>query len=729
MTQHSWENMYQELCGDLEQCLAHLHTLWEEVGHDEHSQELRRNTVKNHVQRLLKEMVVEETDMKQSLISKIETLMVESGTLGKFCPNPSDDDLSTLCIVWDNQHLHITSNCTTIDISEMITFSVFPNPCKLFTRTIGNPDLMAAVACIVQHELPELSVDIKCDGFEDLPLVDIERGLRRKLEDYRNLKNTLMEKMTQQKLKESELCKKLDIAPRKLCAGPIPTEMELKQFEEYLLKLSTEKNDLERDFLEMKEKIIAIIKEIQWVPSLDFEKMIVCENDSEFILSKENMSKLKKLLEKLDAELEEAKSLRVELQDKLTLLWDRLHIGHNDRKKFLSRAKGCVAEVINMLRQEVNLCEDLKRQNIKTYVQQTRKELNEWWSRCHFANEQKRQFIPFFSDCYTEDLLDLHELETQKLKTFYESNINMFQLLDKRQKLWDKRLDLENRANDPSRLFENRGGQLLQEEKERRLIQKDLPKIETELLNLARKYENEHNKPFLVNGEDITEIIKRQWDSHKAGKEREKMTRKKARDQQTEVDSKLGTKSTIKLSASKRTCPRGTTPTRVEKKMRLEASKPQTPSQALPSTGRARCVNIRPRGPAKHISRNIFPSNQEDNVQEPLVGSSEADPLISQPRDLSIASSVISYNDFQLNLKICYSNNFVKMVSIVKELTYKSSRKLLSNPARGVIDGELVSLFLGLPYLEKVEVAKKIGTKVDEITDDLADIERLTSHF
>nr|CAD7459266.1 unnamed protein product [Timema tahoe] len=257
------------------------------------------------------------------------------------------------------------------------------------------------------------------------------------------------------------------------------------------------------------------------------------------------------------------------------------------------------------MRQEVNLFEDLKRQNIKTYVQQTRKELSEWWSRCHFANEQKRQFIPFFSDCYTEDLLDLHELEIQKLKTFYESNINMFQLLDKRQKLWDKRLDLENRANDPSRLFENRGGQLLQEEKERKLIQKDLPKIETELLNLARKYENEHNKPFLVNGEDITEIIKRQWDHHKAGKEREKMTRKKARDQQTEVDSKLGTKSTIKLSASKRAYQRGTTPTRAEKKMRLEASRPQTPSQALPSTGRARCVNNRPRGPAK-VCHNVW---------------------------------------------------------------------------------------------------------------------------
>lgn len=61
--------------------------------------------------------------------------------------------------------------------------------------------------------------------------------------------------------------------------------------------------------------------------------------------------------------------------------------------------------------------------------------------------------------------------------------------------------------------------------------------------------------------------------------------------------------------------------------------------------------------------------------------------------------------------------------------TYKSATKLLSNPARGIIDGELVWIFLGLPTSEKQEVAKKIGTKVDEIADDLADIERLTAHF
>jgi len=60
---------------------------------------------------------------------------------------------------------------------------------------------------------------------------------------------------------------------------------------------------------------------------------------------------------------------------------------------------------------------------------------------------------------------------------------------------------------------------------------------------------------------------------------------------------------------------------------------------------------------------------------------------------------------------------------------YKSSQKLQSNPARGIIDGELVWKYLSLPLSEKHEIARKIGTKVDEIIDDIADIERLAAHF
>ncbi|XP_066151445.1 cleavage and polyadenylation specificity factor subunit 1-like [Euwallacea fornicatus] len=60
--------------------------------------------------------------------------------------------------------------------------------------------------------------------------------------------------------------------------------------------------------------------------------------------------------------------------------------------------------------------------------------------------------------------------------------------------------------------------------------------------------------------------------------------------------------------------------------------------------------------------------------------------------------------------------------------TFKSYRKM-SNPARSIIDGELVWNFMQLSITEKIEVSKKIGTKLDELQDDLSDIQKLTNHF
>lgn len=47
----------------------------------------------------------------------------------------------------------------------------------------------------------------------------------------------------------------------------------------------------------------------------------------------------------------------------------------------------------------------------------------------------------------------------------------IFELLEERDNLWQKMANLAQRATDPNR-FNNRGGQLLVEEKERKVIQK-----------------------------------------------------------------------------------------------------------------------------------------------------------------------------------------------------------------------------------------------------------------
>lgn len=61
--------------------------------------------------------------------------------------------------------------------------------------------------------------------------------------------------------------------------------------------------------------------------------------------------------------------------------------------------------------------------------------------------------------------------------------------------------------------------------------------------------------------------------------------------------------------------------------------------------------------------------------------------------------------------------------------TIKTGRRLPTNPARCILDGDLLWMFLTLPINEKQEVAKKIGTKMEEISADLMEIDNVTSVF
>lgn len=45
------------------------------------------------------------------------------------------------------------------------------------------------------------------------------------------------------------------------------------------------------------------------------------------------------------------------------------------------------------------------------------------------------------------------------------------------------------------------------------------------------------------------------------------------------------------------------------------------------------------------------------------------------------------------------------------------------------MDGELLFQFFNLNFTEKVEVAKKIGTKVEEIYQDLYDVDTVATIF
>ncbi|PSN53301.1 hypothetical protein C0J52_04681 [Blattella germanica] len=97
----------------------------------------------------------------------------------------------------------------------------------------------------------------------------------------------------------------------------------------------------------------------------------------------------------------------------------------------------------------------------------------------------------------------------------YFCSRHLFSLIKKHQDTWTQVVNMDKQLYNPERLFQNRGAQLLQEEKARKAAQKDLPKLE-ELIKIETKsFEKENGRPFYVFGKRFSEMILHQKEEHK----------------------------------------------------------------------------------------------------------------------------------------------------------------------------------------------------------------------
>lgn len=101
----------------------------------------------------------------------------------------------------------------------------------------------------------------------------------------------------------------------------------------------------------------------------------------------------------------------------------------------------------------------------------------------------------------------------------------IFAKYEEHKTLWDKLIALEAKENEPGRL-NNRGGQLLKEERERKQINSKLPKLRAEITELTLQYEEMHKRKFMIWGKDIEEIIDADYKNRQIVKEQQMSARK-----------------------------------------------------------------------------------------------------------------------------------------------------------------------------------------------------------
>ncbi|KAF8625664.1 hypothetical protein AX15_005243 [Amanita polypyramis BW_CC] len=218
--------------------------------------------------------------------------------------------------------------------------------------------------------------------------------------------------------------------------------------------------------------------------------------------------------EDLKATLEDTKKRREAhiqaIYDQLEGLWRRMGVNDEDMDAFVEAHRGSTEETVQKYEEELERMLELKRERMGAFVASAREEIVKLWDELMIGEEERGCFAPFADDEHTEELLTIHEDEIRRLKEERRIKAPLLASIKRYFDICEEERELAAAASDQSRLL-GRGardpGRLLREEKMRKRVSKEKPRLERDLLSSIPHWEQETGRPFLVHGENILQTI------------------------------------------------------------------------------------------------------------------------------------------------------------------------------------------------------------------------------
>ncbi|XP_021951997.1 protein regulator of cytokinesis 1 isoform X4 [Folsomia candida] len=405
---------------------------------------------------------------------------------------------------------------------------------------------------------PSIGVEAKAKS-HNKTLLEQEKVYENIAEDLRKKKAIRMEKYNKVNDQVVLICEEMDEDIFKISFEGIPSDAQVHQLEHKLTHFHKEKLRRQILFKKLKAIINTLFQCLERIPKNEFERVISSEevkNTDIKILSLTTLHRMEELEATMHQELTTDRNEADRLWQKIRELWSRLKVGEELQFAFEKVHSGIQCQIgdkkemvfkpviLQGLRSELKHLEEEKKRNIALFVGQVREELTALWkTKCFMEDTQFRFFSPTFasltdftetdfaSEMYTEELLDVHEREVEYWRVFVERNKKMIDGVIKREQMFSQYRELDQKSDDPARLS-NRGGALLREEKERKMLEKAIPKLENELKQLSSKFSQDRDcghgmTSFLVYGQDIADLIEADWKSFHEEKEKRKEMRKK----------------------------------------------------------------------------------------------------------------------------------------------------------------------------------------------------------
>ncbi|CAO1613157.1 unnamed protein product [Sympodiomycopsis kandeliae] len=227
------------------------------------------------------------------------------------------------------------------------------------------------------------------------------------------------------------------------------------------------------------------------------------------IPSPENIARASAKQEWLRAEKQRREDKIQELYDELLELWTKFGVSNEEMDEFVIDNSGSTLSVIESYESELSKMKELKKTHMVYFVSQVRESIDALWKQLRTSPEEKQDTFPEYFDQVEESmdpsemdyLLSRHESQIQLLQEELNNKLPLLKLVEKYTTLLGEEQELEESAKDSTRLMKSvRGdpGRLLREEKMRKRIAVQKPKMEADLLKLIPVWESENDKVFTI---------------------------------------------------------------------------------------------------------------------------------------------------------------------------------------------------------------------------------------
>ncbi|KAK4295404.1 hypothetical protein Pmani_032038 [Petrolisthes manimaculis] len=350
----------------------------------------------------------------------------------------------------------------------------------------------------------ELNAELEAglpDLDDSLGLMQLDRSLRNDLNFLNEKMKKRQEKLNELREREKELCDYLKEDQIAIdLQKEVPSKDDMAAVERSIHTLLAEKEYRLKTFRRLKKLLEQLMEDLEQPNKSKYEVDVLSQMEELFTLSQANLQHLGRLVDGYEQKVKENKQKCRELQEKMQNMYNRLEIDPSERLHVF----GHTPSVLTKLQEEWQRLDDLKRENLSSLINQQRRQLEAMWEKCYIGEDDIQSFQSCFYDDYTEESLEAHDIEVQRLQSYYEEWKGIFMNINKRDK--------------------------------------ELPRVEKELEDLIATWEKQQRCPFLIKGKLITEYIVDQWHQYNQQQEQEKEKKQHIRTKQLEIENRMETR-------------------------------------------------------------------------------------------------------------------------------------------------------------------------------------------